>query len=179
MYKYIRVKIWNECVSLHYLHEDYIDGAKVAGLLQNPIEKHHFDALQFHFISKKTGRARKLHSSARIYECLRLQGKWKFDISSKNYFFFQCTPIFFVMQGKCLFQEISRPDRDLNNKCNIWKVCMIGLRVVFLKGTATLKASESEMQTLIQSYHLLQTRSKSNEKWESIVKFETMEDSHI
>ena len=35
-----------------------------------------------------------------------------FDISSKKNFF-PCTPIFFVMQGKCLFQDISRPDMYL------------------------------------------------------------------
>ena len=33
-----------------------------------------------------------------------------FDISSENYFFSHVRmPIFFVMQGKCLFQDISRP----------------------------------------------------------------------
>ena len=31
-----------------------------------------------------------------------------FDISSENYFF-PYMPIFLVMQGKCLFQDISRP----------------------------------------------------------------------
>ena len=30
--------------------------------------------------------------------------------------FFPCTAIFFVMQGKCLFQDISRPDMGLCDK---------------------------------------------------------------